>query len=1117
MKYNPNEIEAKWQSYWAENQTFAASNTSEKSKYYVLDMFPYPSGAGLHVGHPLGYIASDVYARYKRHQGFNVLHPMGYDSFGLPAEQYAIQTGQRPEDTTSVNIDGGVDKEGNKIAGYRKQLDKIGFSFDWSREVRTSNPDYYKHTQWIFIQLFNSWYNKNTDKAEDISTLISIFESEGNSNVNAVCDDNISTFSSSEWNAFSSDEQQKRLLQYRLTYLAETEVNWCPGLGTVLANDEIVNGVSERGGFPVIRKKMTQWSMRISAYAERLLQGLDTIDWSESIKESQRNWIGKSVGAMVTFSVLPASSDKQIRPNPTEAEEILWLNLKDQGLASEFTPQHLIDDYVVDFVSLSKKLIIEVDGGIFYTTQQKEDTENTKVLEEKGFKVIRFNTNQILNNIDSVLNIIKHELRNAVVVSSEAKSIAVFTTRPDTIFGVTFMTLAPEHELVAQITTQEQKVAVETYIEKTAKRSERERMADVKTISGVFTGAYAEHPFTKEPIPVWIGDYVLAGYGMGAVMAVPCGDERDYAFANFFKGQNGMQPIKNIFDKDISEAAFGAKEGFQLVDSDFLNGFGYKEATKKVISELEKINHGKGKINYRLRDAVFSRQRYWGEPFPVYYVNGLPQMIDAKHLPIVLPEVEKYLPTEDGQPPLGNALVWAWDNVNNKVVETNLVDNKTIFPLELNTMPGWAGSSWYWMRYMDAHNDGEFASKDALKYWESVDLYIGGSEHATGHLLYSRFWNKFLKDKGFAPTEEPFKKLINQGMILGMSAFAYRFHWGITSGVSEDLEIINKIGDFFISKSIYNKIVNGDVVEIEKIKHFYLNRLNEIFPEQAPFDTFTEIHFSSIHVDVSMVDTSDELNMERFRKWREDFANAEFITEENGKFIVGREIEKMSKSKYNVVTPDDICNEFGADTLRLYEMFLGPLEQAKPWNTAGISGVFGFLKKLWRLYFDESGLIVNNDTPTKDNLKSLHKTIKKVAEDIEGFSFNTSVSQFMICVNELSTQNCHSRAILEPLTILISSYAPHIAEELWSQLGNSGSISTVAFPTLDEKHLVESSKEYPVSFNGKMRFTIELSLDLTVPEIQEIIMKDERTLKQLDGKMPNKIIIVPGKVINLVG
>nr|WP_315163212.1 leucine--tRNA ligase [uncultured Flavobacterium sp.] len=953
MKYNPNEIEAKWQKYWLENQTFKAENNSEKPKYYVLDMFPYPSGAGLHVGHPLGYIASDVYSRYKRHQGFNVLHPMGYDSFGLPAEQYAIQTGQRPEDTTSVNIDGGTDKEGNKIAGYRKQLDKIGFSFDWSREVRTSNPDYYKHTQWIFIQLFNSWYNKNSDKAEDVSTLVSIFSTEGNANVNAVCDENIEAFSANEWNAFAKEQQEKILLQYRLTYLAETEVNWCSGLGTVLANDEIVNGVSERGGFTVVRKKMTQWSMRISAYAERLLQGLNDIDWSESIKESQRNWIGKSVGATVSFKV-----------------------------------------------------------------------------------------------------------------ESEQQYIDVFTTRPDTIFGVTFMTLAPEHELVSQITTAEQKAEVDAYIEKTSKRSERERMADVKTISGVFTGAYAEHPFTKEPIPVWIGDYVLAGYGTGAVMAVPCGDERDYAFANFFKGQQGMSDIKNIFDKDISEAAFGAKEGFQLVDSDFLNGLDYKKGTQKVIEELEKLNQGKGKTNYRLRDAVFSRQRYWGEPFPVYYVNGLPQMIDAQHLPIILPEVEKYLPTEEGLPPLGNATTWAWDSVQCSVVSTQLVDNVTIFPLELNTMPGWAGSSWYWMRYMDAHNENEFASKDALAYWESVDLYIGGSEHATGHLLYSRFWNKFLKDKGFAPTEEPFKKLINQGMILGMSAFVYRLDGTNT----------------YVSK---NKI-DGQKVQ-------------------------------PIHVDVAMVNTSDELDIEKFKNWREDYADAVFITEENGKYIVGREIEKMSKSKYNVVTPDDICTEYGADTLRLYEMFLGPLEQAKPWNTAGISGVFGFLKKLCRLYFDDNGLIVTNDEPTKDNLKSLHKTIKKVAEDIEGFSFNTSVSQFMICVNELSTQNCHSRAILEPLAIVISPYAPHIAEELWSLLGNTGSIATVDFPIFEPEHLVESSKEYPVSFNGKMRFTMVLPLDLTKEQIEEIVMNDERTIKQLEGKTPNKVIIVPGKIINLVG
>ncbi|SHG69023.1 leucine--tRNA ligase [Flavobacterium defluvii] len=1014
MKYNPNEIEAKWQKYWAENQTFAAKNNSEKPKHYVLDMFPYPSGAGLHVGHPLGYIASDVYSRFKRHQGFNVLHPMGYDSFGLPAEQYAIQTGQRPEDTTRVNIDGGVDKEGKQIAGYRKQLDKIGFSFDWSREVRTSNPDYYKHTQWIFIQLFNSWYCRKQGKAFDISELVTVFEEEGNKLVEAVCDDNVAIFTADEWNSYSEDQKEKILLQYRLTYLAETEVNWCPGLGTVLANDEIVNGVSERGGFPVIRKKMTQWSMRISAYAERLLEGLNDIDWSDSIKESQRNWIGKSVGALVTFNVK--------------------------------------------------------------------------------------NHNEV---------------------------IEVFTTRPDTIFGVTFMTLAPEHDLVAKITTPEQKAEVEAYIEKTAKRSERERMADVKTISGVFTGAYAEHPFTKEPIPVWIGDYVLAGYGTGAVMAVPCGDERDYAFANFFKGQNGMQEIKNIFaNVDISEAAYGSKDNVEIAGSDFLNGLNYKEATAKAIFKLEEIGQGKGKTNYRLRDAVFSRQRYWGEPFPVYYVNGLPKMIDTQHLPIILPEVEKYLPTEDGLPPLGNAAVWAWDTKQNKVVNTDLVDNVSVFPLELNTMPGWAGSSWYWMRYMDAHNENEFASREALAYWENVDLYIGGSEHATGHLLYSRFWNKFLKDKGFAPTEEPFKKLINQGMILGTSAFVYRVEYDIDLSWETDFPAGEgqtiSLKKVLVSKGIFEKI------GLDGIKQLMISKLEkEIFEpvknilQNAEIKILTKaINISSItpiHADVSMVNSSDELNVEKFKAWREDYADAEFILDENGKYIVGREVEKMSKSKYNVVTPDDICDEYGADTLRLYEMFLGPLEQAKPWNTAGISGVFGFLKKLWRLYFDDNGLIVNNDEPTKDNLKSLHKTIKKVAEDIENFSFNTSVSQFMICVNELSSQNCHSRAILEPLAILVSPYAPHIAEELWSQLGHTTSISDVAFPIFEEKHLVETNKEYPVSFNGKMRFTIELPLDLTAAQIEEIVMKDERTQKQLDGRTPNKVIIVPGRIINLVG
>lgn len=1014
MKYHHEKIEAKWQQYWAENQTFAASNNSDKPKYYVLDMFPYPSGAGLHVGHPLGYIASDIVARYKRHQGFNVLHPQGYDSFGLPAEQYAIQTGQHPADTTRMNIEGGVDKSGNTIQGYRNQLDRIGFSFDWSREVRTSNPDYYKHTQWIFIQLFESWYNKNSDKAESICTLIQEFEKNGNANVNAVCDDNIAPFSAEDWKSFSSEQQQKVLLQYRLTYLAETEVNWCAALGTVLANDEIVNGVSERGGHTVVRKKMTQWSMRISAYAERLLQGLNEIDWSESIKESQRNWIGKSVGATVKF---------------------------------------------------------QVSGSKF--------------------------------------------------------QVEVFTTRPDTIFGVTFMTLAPEHELVAQITTPEQKAAVEAYVEATAKRSERERMADVKTISGVFTGAYAEHPFTKEPIPVWIGDYVLAGYGTGAVMAVPCGDERDYAFANFFKGTHGMPAIKNIFNQDISEAAYGEKGGFELVNSDFLNGLDYKSGTKKIIEELEKIGAGNAKVNYRLRDAVFSRQRYWGEPFPVYYVNGLPQMIDKKHLPIVLPEVEKYLPTEDGQPPLGNATVWAWDTEKNTVVSNDLIDNVKVFPLELNTMPGWAGSSWYWMRYMDAKNENDFASEDALKYWENVDLYIGGSEHATGHLLYSRFWNKFLKDRGFAPTEEPFKKLINQGMILGMSAFVYRIEYSINlaweSNEDSKNENTYKLKPIFLS----NGLKKIELKEIEKTlnsnyREYIFSVFSEVFKREGINIVEQDINVSGItpiHVDLSCInDITNELDIEKFKvhPLYSDYKDAEFILED-GKYIVGREVEKMSKSKYNVVSPDDICEEYGADTLRLYEMFLGPLEQSKPWNTAGITGVSGFLKKLWRLYFDDNGSVIVNDEPTAEMYKSLHKTIKKVTEDIENFSFNTSVSQFMICVNELQQLKCNHRAILEPLAILVSPYAPHIAEELWSALGHEGSIATVAFPKFEEKYLVESEKEYPVSFNGKMRFTIKLPLDLTAAQIEEIVMADERTQAQLQGRTPNKVIIVPGKIINLVG
>ena len=943
MQYNHQEIEKKWQKFWAENQTFKASNNSEKPKYYVLDMFPYPSGAGLHVGHPLGYIASDIYARYKRHKGFNVLHPQGYDSFGLPAEQYAIQTGQHPAKTTEENI-----------KTYRRQLDQIGFSFDWSREVRTSSPEYYKWTQWIFIQLFNSWYNKDLDKAEDISTLISIFEKEGNATVNAVCDEDVIPFSSDDWNGFSSNKQQEILLQYRLTFLSDTEVNWCPALGTVLANDEIVNGVSERGGHPVVRKKMTQWSMRISAYAQRLLDGLQTIDWPQPLKDSQTNWIGRSQGAMVSF---------------------------------------------------------EVDGF-------------------------------------------------------EGEKIDVFTTRPDTIFGVSFMTLAPEHELVSKITTEAQKTEVEAYVQATAKRSERDRMADVKTISGVFTGAYAIHPFTGEKVQIWIGDYVLASYGTGAVMAVPCGDQRDYDFAKHF----GI-PIPNIFENvDISEAAHTDKEGTVIANSDFLSGLKYKKALKLAIYEIEKRGFGYGKTNYRLRDAVFSRQRYWGEPFPVYYKDGMPQMIDAEHLPIVLPEVEKYLPTEDGKPPLGNADVWAWDTVNNKVVHNSEINNTTVWPLELNTMPGWAGSSWYFNRYMQSEEEQKentvFASKENLEYWKEVDLYIGGSEHATGHLLYARFWQKFLFDIGLVPVDEFAKKLINQGMILGTSAFVFRVE-----------------GE--------NKLVTSSKTSNLKVQ--------------------------PIHTDVSFVNASDELDIEAFKNWRPEFKNAEFITEEDGTFKVSREVEKMSKSKYNVVNPDLICEEYGADALRLFEMFLGPLEQTKPWKTSGISGVYSFLKKLWKLFYNVENFEVSEVTATKDELKTLHKTIKKVEEDIENFSFNTSVSTFMIAVNELTTQKCNKREILEPLLVLLSPYAPHITEELWSQLGHTTSISTVPFPIFDGKHLVESTKNYPISFNGKMRFTLELSLELSKDEIEKIVMSHEKTQVQLQGRTPKKVIIVPGKIVNIVG
>jgi leucyl-tRNA synthetase len=987
MEYNFRKIEAKWQSYWSQNQTFKANEKTDKPKYYVLDMFPYPSGAGLHVGHPLGYIASDIYARYKRHQGFNVLHPQGYDSFGLPAEQYAIQTGQHPAITTQTNI-----------ATYRKQLDKIGFSFDWSREVRTSNPDYYKWTQWIFIQLFNSWYNNISNKAEDIASLVAIFEKSGNDQVRAEAEEDIEVFSAEAWNAFSKEAQENILSKYRLTYLSDTEVNWCPSLGTVLANDEIVNGVSERGGHPVVRKKMTQWSMRISAYAQRLLEGLEKIDWPQPLKDAQTNWIGRSQGASVTF---------------------------------------------------------KVEG------QNSQDV------------------------------------------------VEVFTTRPDTIFGVTFMTLAPEHELVSKITTEAQKEAVESYIEATAKRSERDRMADVKTISGVFTGAYALHPFTGEKIPIWIGDYVLASYGTGAVMAVPCGDQRDYDFAKHFQID-----IKNIFEGvDISEGACEDKTA-KIANSDFLSGLPVKKAAKQAIYKMEQGGFGNGKINYRLRDAVFSRQRYWGEPFPVYYKDGLPQMIAVEHLPIVLPEVEKYLPTKTGEPPLGNADVWAWCTETNTVVSNENINNETIWPMELNTMPGWAGSSWYFNRYMDPANDGAFVSKEAVNYWKEIDLYIGGSEHATGHLLYARFWQKFLFDRGHLPVDEFAKKLINQGMILGTSAFVYRYEYGT-------LEKVGKKKVVFVSKNLIEQsIANGSFL-VNEINSEFGSILKETISSKTKWS-----HFTPIHAHVSLVNSSDELDIDGFRnhEMNKDYRNAIFIGEKgeiidgvNDTYIVGREVEKMSKSKYNVVNPDTICEEYGADSLRLFEMFLGPLEQAKPWKTSGISGVYSFLKKLWKLYHTDATCFVLEEKASKEELKILHKTIKKVQEDIENFSFNTSVSTFMIAVNELASLQCNKREILEPLLVLISPYAPHIAEELWNKIGNGESIATASFPIFDANHLVESSKVYPISFNGKMRFTLKLSLDLSKEEIEKTVLAHEKTQAQLEGRTPKKVIVVPGKIVNIVG
>ena len=972
MEYQFKEIEKRWQAFWAKNNTFKTEDDSIKPKYYVLDMFPYPSGTGLHVGHPLGYIASDIIARYKRHKGFNVLHPMGYDSFGLPAEQYAIQTGQHPAITTNQNI-----------ARYRDQLDKMGFSFDWNREVRTSNPDYYKWTQWIFIQIYNSWYNKSSKKAEKISSLINEFENFGNNKVNAFCDESVKLFSAQEWKLFSEKEKSDTLMAYRLAYLGEAYVNWCPSLGTVLANDEIKDGLSERGGYAVERKLMKQWSMRISAYAQRLIDDLDTIDWSESIKESQRYWIGKSEGTSLKFKIIDSNFDAE-------------------------------------------------------------------------------------------------------------NYIEVFTTRPDTIFGVTFITLAPENELVLKITSKEQKVEVEDYIIKTKNRSERERQSDVTKISGVFLGAYAENPFNGHKIPIWIGDYVLVGYGTGAVMSVPAHDSRDYAFAKHFN----LPILEVVKGGDLSKESYDAKEGI-LINSNFLNGLPVKEAFNKAIEEIEKRFLGKRKTNYRLRDAVFGRQRYWGEPIPIYYKDGIPFELSENELPLLLPEVDKFLPTEDGEPPLARALEsWKKDGKYN---------------YETTTMPGWAGSSWYFLRYMDSTNNSVFANKKLTDYWKQIDLYIGGSEHATGHLLYVRFWTKILFDLGLIDIEEPAKKLINQGMIQGRSNFIYWLSPIISS--SSDINQSN-LSRIFISKSIANLIEKKDVTIIDFTKKIISQKIKKEFPKLQDFN-IEKISVLKSHVDVNIV-TNDLLDIDAFKEWRTEYADADFIKEENGDFICDHEVEKMSKSKWNVVSPDDICDKFGADTLRLYEMFLGPIEQSKPWNTNGISGVSGFLKKLWRLFFQNSEIFVSDDNPSKGELRTLHKTIKKITEDIERFSFNTSVSNFMICVNELTEVKCNKRVILEPLLILISPYAPHISEELWNIIGHKESISLEKFPICQEEFLINDSFNYPISFNGKMRLNIELPANLTIEEIEKEVMNRADVKKYLEDKAPKKIIIVPNKIVNIV-
>ena len=1018
--YRPEEIEQKWQAHWQEHHTFRADNQSEKPKYYVLDMFPYPSGAGLHVGHPLGYIASDIVARYKRLRGCNVLHPMGFDSFGLPAEQYAIQTGQHPALTTEQNI-----------ATYIRQLSSLGFSYDWSREVRTSDPAYYKWTQWIFLKLFNSWYNLDTDRAEPLTELTARFAARGSEGIHAAGnDEERPVFTAAEWAAADEPGRMARLLPYRLAYQQDTYVNWCPGLGTVLSNDEVKDGLSERGGYPVERRLMPQWNLRITAYADRLLQGLDALDWPDAVKEMQRNWIGKSIGAEVTFPVVDGSQ----------------YSVVGSRIANNNNP----------------------------TTDYQIPTTND--------------------------------------------SIKVYTTRVDTIYGATFLVLAPEHELAGRLTTPAQRAAVDEYVAATKRRSERDRLADVKTVSGVFTGAYATNPVSGVPVPIWLADYVLAGYGTGAVMAVPSGDQRDYLFAQHFD-----LPIPAISDaqQGLDQQADPTKEG-RYINSDLINGLTYQEATARLIALLEEKGLGRGKVNYRLRDAIFGRQRYWGEPIPIYYKDGTAYGIAEADLPLVLPEIDEYRPTETGEPPLGRAQNWLY---------------KGQYPYELSTMPGWAGSSWYYLRYMDPTNEARFVGEAAEQYWGSVDLYMGGAEHATGHLLYARFWYLFLKDLGLVSSGEPFQKLINQGMILGRSNFVYRANlsYTYTSNPGHDITISeNKFPTLFVSKTLADAVNSVDEAEkneaIGKVFSLYNKRIENLlfgylhvsFHVTTPED-FT---ITPLHVDVSIVE-NDALDMEAFRKWRPDYKDAEFITEENGTYICGWEVEKMSKAKYNVVNPDVLIDRYGADALRLYEMFLGPLEQYKPWNTNGISGVSGFLKKLWRLFYPEDGAWAVTDEPAAPaELKTLHRAIQKVREDIEKFSFNTTVSALMITVNELTALNCHKRSILEPLTVLLSPYAPHLAEELWLQLRHGETAVAADYPGFTISHepypefrpdfLVEDSVTYPLAINGKVREQREFPAAATPADIEAAILASDFLARFGDGKTPKKVIVVPGRMVNVV-